>query len=122
MSDRVVEMSDTAMFSENSPRDLGTGGAAPSMCPICFSTVPTTVHYQPDEEEARDVCVLSVADIGYRRLHATAVPIPLVRRVHSHGISTPDRDGSLESSGGISTSRCLHQLRVGPSCRGLQAT
>lgn len=39
MSDRVVEMSDTAMFSENSPSDLGTGGSSIHV-PDSFFTCP----------------------------------------------------------------------------------
>lgn len=35
--------------------------------------------------------------------------------LHSCRISIPNRAESLESSGGISTSRCLHQPRVGRS-------
>lgn len=76
--------------------------------------------------------VLSVADARRYRRPRVRVPIPastrVVRGVHSRGISTPDRAGSLESSGkGISTSRCLaptesRTIRHWTVCRGGNAS
>jgi len=114
-------MSEATAFPENSPCDRGRMPAAPSYAGSFYDRRGRP-HYRPDEEEMTSATSYQSRaeddrdnDGGIIDDHAIVFYPPLARRVHSRGISTLGRAGSLESSGGISTSRCSHQPRAGRS-------